>query len=117
MKTSITKTITVIFILFVFQSCSSTDKKQSIVEEKSISVASAVSSSGKTEISTVKDEELEQAAALLLLATLVNEMDNTSDENISKNTEVDYDGNDYDKGTQIINDHIECELGSQIVYE
>lgn len=115
--TSTKKTILVLFIALAFQSCSSSDKKHSVYEYKTTSEVSTAERTAKNENAIVDDDEAEHAAALLLLAIVANEINNSSVENYSNNDKVDYDGKDYDEGTEIIRDHIECELGSQIIYE
>ncbi len=117
----IVKTIIVLFAAITFQSCSSSEEKY---VQKHSGDSIETNSTTKSDDNTLADqEELEQAAALLLLAAIADEINNSTNEtyaaesNYSYDNENDYNGKDYDEGSQMIKDRIETEIGSNIVYE
>jgi len=123
-QTNIARTLVILFFAISFQSCNSSSKDYPNQHETALK---ATNSSENNEYAdnnnAASEEEIEQAAALLLLAAVANEIDNASNETYdnesyySADDEKDYNGNDYDEGSEMIKDRIETEIGSNIVYE
>jgi hypothetical protein len=117
----IVKTIIVLFAAITFQSCSSSEEKY-VQKHNSDSIeTNSTTKSGDNTLAN--QEELEQAAALLLLAAIADEINNSTNEtyaaesNYSYDNKNDYNDKDDDEGSQMIKDRIETEIGSNIVYE
>jgi len=123
-QTNIARTLVILFFAISFQSCNSSSKNYPNQHE---TVLKATNGSENNEYAdnnnAASEEEIEQAAALLLLAAVANEIDNAANETYdnesyySADDEKDYNGNDYDEGSEMIKDRIETEIGSNIVYE